>query len=164
MAQEWEKSFQEFLKYAGKELRRAGNELKQEAQELLDNQEKLKLSLQKVADWAKTTAKEVAEIAQKHAQDAENKWSQKTRKGFCGFGKKDKEATTWGEPVEKMRTEPPPKTQKAAEPKAKSKTKKASAPKAAAKTAKPKKQATAKKAGNKPATKTPKAKRHSTKE
>ena len=133
MAKEWEKSFQAFLKYAGEELRRAGNELKQEAQELLENQEKLKKSLRTLSDWAKATAREVAEAAQKHAQGVEDKWSQKVAEGFYGFGKKETSRQTWGEPVEKMHTEPPPKAPQAAAPKVKSKAKKTSAPKMAGK-------------------------------
>jgi len=161
MTKEWEKSFQEFLKYAGQELRRAGNELKQEAQELLENQEKLKKSLQVFSTWAKSTAKEVAEVAQKHAHEAESKWSQTVQKGFCGFGKKEaSQQTTWGEPVEKIRTESPPHSKEASTPKAAGKSKKASVPKAAGKSskaaAKPKKRtaAAAKKASDKPAAKT----------
>jgi hypothetical protein len=155
MKKDWEKSFQDFLEYASKEIRRAGKELKQEVQGLLENQEKLKKSLQGVADWAKAAAKEVAEAAQKHAQEAESKWSQTVQRGFCRFGKKKTSSgATWGEPVEKIRTEPP-EAEKASEPKAKAS--KTSAPKAAkAKTtSKPRKPAAAaKKTPSKPVRKT----------
>jgi hypothetical protein len=156
MTKEREKSFQEFLKYAGKELRRAGDELKKEAQELLENQEKLKKSLRVVSEWAKATAKEVADMAQKHTQEAESKWEKASQKGFCGFGKKGTPGQTFGEPVEKIRAEPPPKAPKAPAPKTTSKTKKASAPKAANKTKtppKPRKQTAAKNTTGKPAAK-----------
>ncbi|MCL2013316.1 MAG: hypothetical protein FWG75_11085 [Cystobacterineae bacterium] len=121
MNKEWEKSFQSFLKQAGGEFRRLGKELKQEAQNLLNEmkepqaQEKLKKSFHNFAEWVKASAKEVADMAHKH-EKTKSEEGKKTKKGFCGFGKKptSSEKTTWGEPVEKIHR--PPSAEKQAAP------------------------------------------------
>ncbi|MCL2626296.1 MAG: hypothetical protein FWD46_05725 [Cystobacterineae bacterium] len=118
MKTDWEKHFQNFLKQAGQEFRRVGTDLKQEVQKLLkemkepQNQEKLKKSLQNAADWAKATAKEVADMAQKYAEETEA-FGKAKKRGGCGFKKDTSGKATWGEPVEKMSPPPAAKTEEA---------------------------------------------------
>jgi hypothetical protein len=82
MANEWDAKLKGFLKKTSEDFKRAGNDIKVEAQRLMkevkdpEGQEKLKASLKEAGGWAKKTAVELADLAEKGFKQAEGAFRQ----------------------------------------------------------------------------------------
>lgn len=82
MANDWDQKLKGFLKKTGEDFKRAGNDIKVEAQKLMkevkdpEGQEKIKASLKEAGGWAKKTAVELADLAEKGFKTAEGAFRQ----------------------------------------------------------------------------------------
>jgi hypothetical protein len=82
MANAWDEKLKGFLKKTGEDFKRAGTDIKAEAQKLMkevkdpEGQEKLKAGIAEFGGWAKKTAKEMADLAEKGFKQAEGAFRQ----------------------------------------------------------------------------------------